>query len=127
MADRKKILIIDDELDIRTYLSTMFEDHGYATVLAQDGEEALRQVEAHFPDLITLDISMPEKSGVKFYREVKENARWKGIPIIIVTGVSGDFQKFISSRHQVPPPDGFIAKPVEQDEILRMVRKLLGE
>lgn len=69
---------------------------------------------------------MPEKSGVKFYREAKENARWKAIPIIIVTGVSGDCKKFISSRHQVPPPEGFIAKPVEQDEILRMVRKLLG-
>ncbi len=125
MAEKKKILVVDDEQDILTYLSTLFEDHGYATALAQDGEEALRQVEAHSPDLITLDISMPEKSGVKFYREMKEDARWKGIPIIIVTGVSGDFQKFISSRHQVPPPEGFVAKPVEQDEILGLVKRLI--
>jgi CheY-like chemotaxis protein len=126
MAEKKKILIVDDDLDILTYLSTLFEDHGYGTILAKDGEEARRQVEAQPPDLITLDISMPEKSGVKFYREMKEDDRWKSIPIIIVTGVSGGFDKFISSRHQVPPPEGFIAKPVEQEEILDMVKKLTG-
>ncbi len=125
MAEKKKILIVDDELDIRTYLSTLFEDHGYTTIQAQDGEDALRQVETASPDLITLDISMPEKSGVKFYREIRENPRLKGVPIIIVTGVSGDIQKFISTRHQVPPPDGFIAKPVEQDEILGLVKRLI--
>ncbi len=123
MADKKKILVVDDELDIRTYLSTLFEDNGYATVLAQDGEDARRQVEANPPDLITLDISMPEKSGVKFYREIKEDERWKKIPVIIVTGVSGDFQKFISTRHQVPPPEGFISKPIDREEILGLVKK----
>ena len=126
MADKKKILVVDDELDIRTYLSTLFEDNGYATVLAQDGEDARRQVEANPPDLITLDISMPEKSGVKFYREIKEDERWKKIPVIIVTGVSGDFQKFISTRHQVPPPEGFISKPIDREEILGMVKRLTG-
>lgn len=126
MADKKKILVVDDELDIRTYLSTLFEDNGYATVLAQDGEDARRQVEAGPPDLITLDISMPEKSGVKFYREIKGDERWKKLPVIIVTGVSGDFQKFISSRHQVPPPEGFISKPIDREEILGMVKRLTG-
>jgi CheY-like chemotaxis protein len=123
MADKKKILVVDDELDIRTYLSALFEDNGYATVLAQDGEDARRQVEANSPDLITLDISMPEKSGVKFYREIKEDERWKKIPVIIVTGVSGDFQKFLSTRRQVPPPEGFVSKPINQKEILDLIHK----
>jgi CheY-like chemotaxis protein len=123
MADKKKILIVDDEQDILTYLSTLLEDNGYATVLAKDGDEALKQVEAVGPDLITLDISMPEKSAIKFYREIRTNDRWKQIPVIIVTGVSEDFKKFISTRHQVPPPEGYLSKPINQEEILSLVRK----
>jgi len=81
------------------------------------------QVEASLPDLITLDISMPGKSGVKFYREMKVDDRWKHIPIIIITGVSEDFKKFSSSRQQVPPPEGYLSKPIEKEEILALVKK----
>ena len=66
---------------------------------------------------------MPEKSGIKFYREMKADDRWKQIPIIIVTGVSEDFRKFISSRHQVPPPEGYLSKPINREEILELVKK----
>jgi CheY-like chemotaxis protein len=124
MSGKKKILIVDDEQDILTYLSTLLEDNGYATCLAKDGEEALKQVEAAGPDLITLDISMPEKSGIKFYREIKAQERWKQIPIVIVTGVSEDFRKFISTRHQVPPPEGYLSKPINPEEILGLIKKL---
>jgi CheY-like chemotaxis protein len=123
MASKKKILIVDDEQDILTYLATLLEDNGYDTVLAKNGEEALKQMEAALPDLITLDISMPGKSGVKFYRDMKVDDRWKHIPIIIITGVSEDFKKFISSRQQVPPPEGYLSKPIEKEEILALVRK----
>ena len=124
MVSQKTILSIDDEPDVLTYLSTLLEDHGYATISAKDGEEALAKLKASLPDLITLDISMPEKSGVKLYREIKEDSRWKKIPIIIVTGVSEDFQKFISTRRQVPPPEGYLSKPINQEEILELIRKL---
>ena len=95
----KKILIVDDEQDIRAYLSTLFGDQGYETEAAGDGEEARKQMEAGAPDLITLDISMPEKSGIRFYREMKADERWKTIPVIIVTGVSEDLQ-----IHFLPAP-----------------------
>ncbi len=126
MSGKKKILIVDDEQDILTYLSTLLEDNGYATVMAKDGREALKRVEEAVPDLITLDVSMPEKSGIRLYREVKADDRWKQIPIIIVTGVSGDFQKFISTRHQVPPPEGYLSKPINPAEILALIKKLIG-
>jgi two-component system phosphate regulon response regulator PhoB len=126
MASKKRILIIDDEQDIRTYLSTLLEDHGYETQLAGDGVEAWKQVETKAPDLITLDISMPEKSGVRFYRDLKTDDRLNKIPVIVVTGVSEDFKKFISSRHQVPAPDGFISKPIDQEEILKTIARLLS-
>ena len=124
MASQKRILIVDDEQDIRTYLSTLLGDQGYETVQAKDGEEAMQKVQAGPLDLITLDISMPEKSGVKFFREMKTDDRWKNIPIIVVTGVSEDFKKFISSRHKVPAPEGFVSKPINQEEILDLVRIL---
>ncbi len=126
MVSGKKILIVDDEEDIRTYLSTLLGDQGFETLLAKDGEEAWRQVEANSPDLVTLDISMPEKSGIKFYREMKAADRWKKIPIIIVTGVSEDMRKFLSSRHQVPPPEGYLTKPINQEEILVLIQKLMA-
>jgi CheY-like chemotaxis protein len=123
-AEKKTILVVDDEPDVRTFLSTLFEDNGYATVMAQDGNEGLSMVKEKAPDLVTLDITMPNKSGVRFYREMKESAEWKKVPIIIVTGVSGDFKTFISSRKQVPPPEGYLSKPIDKTEILKLVKKL---
>lgn len=124
MGDPKTILIVDDEPDVCTYISTLLEDNGYATISAKDGEEALGKLQAVSPALITLDISMPEKSGVKLYREIKEDSRWKKIPIIIITGISDDFQKFISTRRQVPPPEGYLSKPINPEEILELIQKL---
>ena len=123
-AEKKTILVVDDEPDVRTFLSTLFEDNGYATVMAQDGNEGLSRVKEKAPDLVTLDITMPNKSGVRFYREMKESAEWRKVPIIIVTGVSGDFKTFISSRKQVPPPEGYLSKPIDKTEILNLVKKL---
>ena len=126
MTNNKKILIVDDDPDMCEYLSTFFSDKGFVTETAKDGMDALDKVEAALPDLITLDITMPEKSGVKFYREIKENEQRSSIPIIIITGVSQDFQKFIESRKQVPPPDGYLAKPPDLDELLALTQKLIA-
>lgn len=130
--DKKKILILDDEQDIQTYLSTLLEDNGYATEIAENGEVGMEKAKAGKPDLITLDISMPGKSGVKFYRELKADPELAGIPVVIVTGVTGyggasdDFKKFISTRKQVPAPDAFMPKPIEAAELLKKVAELLA-
>ena len=127
MAGKKKtILIVEDEPDTVTYLSTLLGDAGYDTVAAEDGDQALEKVKASPPDLITLDITMPHKSGVRFYREMKESEKWKSIPIIIVTGISTDFERFISTRRQVPPPEGYLSKPIDQEKMLTMVKQHLG-
>ena len=127
MAENPKtILVVDDDPDTLTYLTTVLEDHGFATVPAKDGAEALQKIEQDAPDLVTLDIAMPEKSGVAVYRALKQDEQWKGIPIIITTGISEDFEKFISSRRQVPPPDAYLSKPIEAEELVSRVRELLG-
>ena len=129
---RKKILVLDDEANVVTYLETLLRDNGYDTVSAANGLEGMEKVRSEKPDLITLDISMPEESGVRFYRDLKEDPDLAQIPVVIVTGVTGygykpeDFQKFISSRKRVPPPDGFVAKPIDRDELLKEVSGLLS-
>jgi len=123
----KKILIVDDEEDIREYLTTLFKDNGFDTITANDGQEALAAMKKEKPDLVTLDIIMPRESGVRFYREVKEDDELKNTPIIIITALTGwgydpdGFHKFIKSRKKVPAPEGFLAKPVDREELLKLV------
>lgn len=125
MNDSKKILIIDDEEDIRRYLETLFEDNGYSAITAQDGKEGVQKAVEEKPDLITLDVSMPEESGVRALRDIQNNDSSRDIPVIIITGVSTDFKKFIETRKQVHPPEGYFEKPVDRDELLKKVKELL--
>ncbi|RJP67874.1 MAG: response regulator [Candidatus Abyssobacteria bacterium SURF_17] len=131
---KKKILVLDDEPDVVTYLVSLLEDNDYIVVSAMDGKAGMEKAKSEKPDLITLDISMPEKSGIRFYREIKADPELKKIPIVIVTGVSStqdagtgkDFERFLGTRKQVPPPEGFIMKPIEEAELLGTVKKLLN-
>ncbi len=122
----KKILVVDDEPDVVTYLTTLLEDAGYSTISASNGEEGLEKVRGESPDLITLDITMPEKSGVRLYTEIKGDDALKSIPVIVVTGIQGEIEKFLSTRRQVPPPDDFVAKPVDREALVEKVKKLIG-
>jgi len=123
---QKTILVVDDDPDARDFFITVLEDNGYATVSARDGNEALKRLAEGKPDLVTLDITMPEKSGVGVYRRLREDAELEGIPVIIITGVSDDFKQFISTRRQVPPPDGYLSKPVEAEQLAGLVGQLLA-
>jgi len=129
---KKLILVVEDEPDQSAYLVAIFEDRGFATRTAPDGNRAMAAVKEGKPDLITLDMSMPEKSGIRFYRELKDQPDLAGIPVVVITGVTGfggsaeDFQKFIESRKRIPPPDGFIPKPVDRDQLMEKVGKLLA-
>ena len=128
----KRILILDDEPDVVAYLEMLLKDQGYETISARNGEEGLGKAKDQKPDLVTLDISMPETSGVRFYRELKADPDLAAIPVVIVTGVTGyagdpyGFMKFISNRSKVPPPEGFFPKPFDRGEFLATIEKLLA-
>jgi len=126
MAELKKVLIIDDEEDVLTYLSTFFTDNGFSAISAVDGKEGVQKAVEEKPDIITLDISMPEESGVKALRDLQSNEVTKNIPVIIVTGVSTDIKRFIESRKQVHPPEGFFEKPIDRDKLLERVKELIA-
>ncbi len=95
--------------------------------LARDGNEATEKVKEGTPDLVTLDIVMPQKTGVKFYKEFKRDPQYAHIPVIIITGLQQEFKRFISHRRTAPPPEGYIAKPFSQEELLETIQKVLGE
>jgi len=128
----KKVLIVDDEPDVVSYLEMLLRDHGYETRSAANGQEALDLVRRERPDLVTLDVSMPEASGTRFYREIRGDARLAGIPVVIITAVTGyggdpyGYEKFIRSRKMVPPPDGFFPKPIEPEKLLQAIADLLA-
>jgi len=121
----KKILIIDDEADMRTYLKVLFEKAGYQTETASNGSEALVILDKSRPDLITLDILMPRKSGLNFFEALRAGEKTKDIPVIVVSGITGH-REFFDSK----PPGGptmFVEKPIVPDLFLSQVKKLLGE
>jgi len=124
--DAKKILVVDDDPDARDFFRTVMEDHGYVVACAKDGNDALAQLNEETPDLVTLDMTMPERSGVAVYRALKEDTAFTGVPVIIITGISEDFRQFISTRRQVPPPEGYLSKPVEAQDLVDIVGRLLG-
>jgi CheY-like chemotaxis protein len=126
MSDKKKVLVVDDEQDVVTFLTALFQDNGYETVTAENGVEAWTLVANEKPDLITLDMSMPEQSGVRTFRDLKAHETYKSIPVIIVTGIGEPMQNFLSRMRNSPQPEGFISKPIEKKELLEMAAKLTG-
>lgn len=124
--NKKTILIVDDEPDVAAYLKAFFEDNGFRALTAANGKEGFETARAERPDLITLDITMPEESGVRMFREVQAEPATANIPVIMITGVSSDFKKFIETRRQVHPPDAYFEKPIDRDALLAKVNELLA-
>lgn len=113
----KKIMIVDDDPAIVKYLDTLFRDNGFDTCIARDGKDALDLFKNQQPDLITLDLEMPEEWGPRFFRKISKS---KGFhtPVIVISGLTG-------IRHAVPKADAVFGKPFDPDQVLETVRKLV--
>ena len=124
--DKKTILVVDDEEDVRRYLSTALTAAGFNVVTAEDGEKALELVKKHKPDLISLDLVMPKKSGAKFHRELVKNKDWAKIPVLIVTGhARDDLGKADLKSLTMSGPGIYLEKPVKPDNYIAAIKKLL--
>lgn len=126
MNARKTILIVEDEPDEVSYLNALFEDNGFAAITAVNGQDGFEKAKSQHPDLITLDISMPEESGVRMFRDLQNDPDTSGIPVIIITGITHDFKRFIETRKQVRPPDGYFDKPPDREQLLAKINEILG-
>ena len=126
MINKKKILVVDDEADMVTWLEAFFQDNGFDTISASNGTEGVQKAIQEKPDLITLDVSMDRESGVKALHRLQEAPETSLIPVVIITGVSGDLRRFIDHNKKLKPPAAFLEKPVDRDELLAKVSKVLG-
>jgi CheY-like chemotaxis protein len=126
MTEKKKILVVDDERDQRMWLATFFEDSGYATAEAEDGEVGFAKAKSEGIDLITLDISMDNQSGLKMFRNLQKDPETARIPVIMITGVAREFKTFIERAKQVKNPEGYFEKPVDRTALLRKIKELIG-
>jgi len=121
----RKILVVDDEEDVRTFLITVFEDAGAEVLSASSGDEAIAIAREHQPDLISLDLSMPGKDGVETFVELRRTAETEEIPVCVVTG-HPEFRQVIYDR-PVPPPEGYLGKPVDEDKLVAYVHHILEQ
>jgi len=119
----RKILVVDDEEDVRAFLTMVFEDAGAEVVTATDGDEAIAMAREHKPDLISLDLSMPGKDGVEAFVELRKNPETEEIPVCVVTG-HPEFRQVIYDR-PVTPPEGYLGKPVDEDKLVAYAHHII--
>jgi len=119
-----KVLVVDDDEEIRTFLTTLFSDEGALVFEAADGVEALEVATQKRPDLITLDLSMPGKDGIDTFCDLRNQPATEEIPVCIITG-HPEFRKVLYDR-PVTPPEGFIDKPCQPDHVVDTARRILG-
>ena len=124
----KKILIVDDEPAAIDYASAVLEENGYIAISAEDGIEGMEKAKAERPDLVLLDIMMPGKGGIALYRDLRKEDETKDIPVIVITGVARGQrfeERMMKKAPGIPPPDGYIEKPMKPEGLLELVGKLL--
>ncbi len=120
----KTILVVDDEPDVVTFLTTFLQDNGFKTLSARNGEEGMRLAKEHKPDLITLDVTMPGKSGISVYNDLRKDPEMDHIPVFIITGVI-EFRQLMYHRNMAAP-EGYMEKPINTDVLLMQIRRILG-
>ena len=116
----EKILVADDEQEIRNLLDHFLKGQGYEVVLAADGNEALKIAAEENPQVIILDIKMPGLDGLEVCKQLKENEQTKLIPVIVITGFEDNKMEALNRG-----ADDFVNKPFDMAEISSRVRSAL--
>jgi len=126
---RRHILIVEDEPDFAALMQAFLHEGNFSTSVAHDGENAVELLFENKPDLITLDIQMPRKTGLLFYRQVKNMDRYRDVPVVVVTGLTRDdpdMASFIRSFlevEKIPSPDAYLEKPVNKEKLMSTVEE----
>ncbi|HUT70204.1 MAG TPA: response regulator [Desulfatiglandales bacterium] len=128
----KKVLVVDDDVDVRKFVSKLVERAGYEAIEAKNGMEGMGKVREDKPDLIILDVLMPKQSGIRMYRELKTDEPLKDIPVIMLSAIAP--KSFFRSQEvlaefagqSVPEPEAYMEKPEEPEELIALMKKILG-
>ncbi len=117
--DQKKILIVEDEPDVIEFIRDILTDKGYTVEAATDGNEGLEKISAFNPDLILLDIQMPNETGIGMYRRMLREDEKKDIPVMVVSGMPGMNWTF---NAKIPVVD----KPIDEKKLVSQIERLLN-
>lgn len=128
----KRVLVVDDDPDVRMFNTTVLEENGYSPEEAVNGEEALQAIRAAPPDLVMLDVLMPRQSGIRLYRTLKTDPALKAVKIILLSGIAR--ASFLKSQQAltefggqpVPEPEFYLEKPVDAEVLAAAVKKAIG-
>lgn len=129
-SSEKRILVVDDEPDVRTFLAACIQDAGFIVDTAENGTEALEKIEANPPDLMTLDMVMPRTSGIQVIRTLRKNEKMAKLPVIVITAHAHDefgsedikgFNAFTSGLR----PRYVMEKPVTPDKLVKAISEIL--
>ena len=115
----KKIMVIDDDPNVVMYLTDLFIDNGYDTCSASGGSKAMEVLANEKPDLITLDLEMPDEWGPRLYRKIMQEKELKNIPVIVISGLTG-------SQYAIQKAVASFLKPFDKDELLKAVKDIIG-
>lgn len=127
----KKVLVVDDDPDVRMFSITVLEENDYTPLEATNGEEGMEMIKKEQPDLVLLDVLMPKESGIRLYRQMKTDKKLKTIPIIILSGITR--KSFLRSQKaltefggaEIPEPETYLEKPVEPEELAAAIKAIL--
>ena len=128
----KRVLVVDDDPDVRLFSVTVLEENGYTPLEADNGETGLKMIKEKKPDLVILDVLMPRQSGVRLYRELKTSKSLKDVRVIILSGIAK--KTFLRSQKaltefggaEVPEPEIYLEKTVEPEELAEVINKVLA-
>jgi len=129
---KPKILVVDDERDMRIFVSTVVETLGFEAITAEDGMEAIEKVSSNPPALVILDVMMPKiDDGIQTYRQFRTDPRLSHIPIIMLSAIAE--KTFLHSIRmlsvqqgpQLPEPEAYMEKPPDANELSRLISELL--
>jgi len=125
MADKKRILCIEDEAEMIDLTRMVLEREGYEVLGAVGGSRGLEMIQQEKPDLILLDLMMPDIGGWEVYRQIKANPELAQIPVIVVTAKAQSIDKVLGL--QVAKVDDYITKPFGPKELLESINRVLNE
>jgi CheY-like chemotaxis protein len=130
-AGRGRVLVVDDEMHLRLYIAAVFDTAGYETATARDGEEGFRKATQWKPDLVSLDLMMPNQGGLRLFQRLKADEELKKAGVLVVSAIAGE-----AFRHSLalvrtgvggtlPDVDGYVEKPPSPEALLREAGRIL--
>ncbi|MFH1844147.1 MAG: response regulator [bacterium] len=122
------VIIIDDEVDITTFLGLALEDAGYRVQTLNEATHAMELLRRERPDLICLDLLMPEQTGASLYQEIRLDTTLRQTPVLILSGLNAreELGQLLHQDPNLEPPAGYLEKPVEAEAFLQLIQQLLG-